>query len=125
MAALREKVRWYKGEIEDGICWVAFWKEGRSWNAESFWIEDGSYEDGYIFEREDVERMAEILKTDHKAVMLNGYYTNCGTDENCRVPVERIVRGIEWNYYNRFNGLSYFYEQFVIKSTAEYVKMCN
>lgn len=34
MASLRNIVREYCDEIADGICWIAVWKEGRSWNIE-------------------------------------------------------------------------------------------
>ena len=115
MAALKEVCRRYKGEIEDGIAWVAIWKTGRSWNAEAFWEEEGSYSDGYRFEAEDMERMQEIVKEDCCAVMLNGYYTNCGTIEGETAPLAEIVSGVEWNYYNRYNQLFAFYDDMVIK----------
>lgn len=115
MAALREMVRWYNDEIQDGICWVAVWKRGRSWDAEAFYPEDGSYGYGYVFAREDMERMQDIITIDPAAVMLNGYFCNVGTDENRRVPVGYIVRGIEWNYYNRYNQLLTFTDCMIIK----------
>lgn len=115
MAALREIVRNYNDEIQDGIAWVAIWKNGRSWEAEAFWPDDGDYDEGFIFECEDVERMKEIIEIDHKAVMLNGYYRNCGTLENERVSIDSIIHGVEWNYYNRYNQLFDFYDGWVIK----------
>ena len=39
MASLRDSVKDYQEELRDGIAWVAFWKEGRSWNAELFHLE--------------------------------------------------------------------------------------
>ncbi|MDN9545639.1 hypothetical protein KLL45_19900, partial [Clostridioides difficile] len=36
MASLRDTVKDYQEELRDGIAWVAFWKTGRSWNAEYF-----------------------------------------------------------------------------------------
>ena len=115
MAALRNLVNRYNDEIQDGIAWVAIWKNGRSWEAEAFWCEDGSYEDGYEFSHEDMERMEEILKIDSKAVMLNGYYTNCGAPESGRVSIATIVSGVEWNYYNGYNRLIGFYDCYAIK----------
>ena len=45
MASLRDSVKDYQEELRDGIAWVAFWKEGRSWNAELFHLEvDGTLE---------------------------------------------------------------------------------
>lgn len=115
MASIKKVASWYNDEIQDGIAWVAIWKNGRSWDAEAFWIEDGDYDDGYIFEREAIERMEEILKIDHGAIMINGYYSNVGTEEGRRVSVDRVVQGIEWNYYNHYNTLFHFFDGYVIK----------
>ena len=43
MASLRDTVKDYQEELRDGIAWVAFWKTGRSWNAEYFHLEMGDY----------------------------------------------------------------------------------
>lgn len=115
MASLKEICRRYNGDIQDGCAWVAVWKNGRSWNACAFYPENGTYDDGYEFLTEDAEQMESILKEDYNAIIINGYYTNCGTDENKSVSVTEIVAGIEWNYFNRFNQLSSFVEGWVIK----------
>ena len=39
MASLRDTAKDYQEELRDGIAWVAFWKTGRSWNAEYFHLE--------------------------------------------------------------------------------------
>ena len=39
MASLRDTVKDYQDELRDGIAWVAFWKQGRSWNAEYFHLD--------------------------------------------------------------------------------------
>lgn len=71
MASLRDSVKDYQEELRDGIAWVAFWKQGRSWNAELFHLEvDGTLEP---FDR---SRLEEIKAADPAAVILNGYY--CG-----------------------------------------------
>ncbi len=115
MASIRELVRRHGDEIRNGIAWVAVWKQGRSWEAESFYCEDGSYDDGYTFSSEDMVRMSEIIKIDHKAIMVNGYYTNCGvyTDDGA-ATIADMIGGIEWNYYNRYNQLFGFYDSWVI-----------
>ena len=38
-ASLRNTVKDYQDELKDGIAWVAFWREGRSWNADYFYLE--------------------------------------------------------------------------------------
>lgn len=62
-----------------------------------------------------MQRMQEIVKEDCCAVVLNGYYSNCGTVEGETVPLAQIVSGVEWNYYNRYNQLYAFYDNMVIK----------
>ena len=54
MASLRDSVKDYQEELRDGIAWVAFWKEGRSWNAEDFHLEMGDYQIGRASCRERV-----------------------------------------------------------------------
>ena len=72
MAALHEMARQYAKEIRDGIAWVIIWKTGRSWHAESVWLN----QDSDTFELEDLSTATEILEQDPNAVMVNGYY--CG-----------------------------------------------
>lgn len=43
MASLRDIVKDYQDELRTGIVWVAFWKEGRSWNADYFYLELNDY----------------------------------------------------------------------------------
>ena len=70
MASLRDTVKDYQEELRDGIAWVAFWKTGRSWNAEYFHLEMGDY-----LYPEDRSRMEEIKQADPAAVVVNGYYS--------------------------------------------------
>ena len=64
MASLRDTVKDYQEELRDGIAWVAFWKMGRSWNAEYFHLEMGDY-----LYPEDRSRMEEIKQADPAAVV--------------------------------------------------------
>ncbi len=41
MASLRDTVKQYQEELRDGIAWIAFWREGRSWNGEDFYLDTG------------------------------------------------------------------------------------
>lgn len=51
MAALHEIARQYADEIRDGIAWVIIWKTGRSWHAESVWLNP----DSDTFELDDLD----------------------------------------------------------------------
>ena len=39
MAGLREAVKDYQDELQAGIAWVAFWREGRSWHSDYIYLE--------------------------------------------------------------------------------------
>ena len=71
MASLRNTVKDYQDELRDGIAWVAFWREGRSWNADYFYLEPDD-----AIQALDRNRLEEIREADPAAVMLNSYY--CG-----------------------------------------------
>ena len=100
MASLRDSVKDYQEELRDGIAWVAFWKEGRSWNAELFHLEvDGTLEP---FDR---SRLEEIKAADPTAVILNGYY--CGhLGEN--MSLDELTAGVRYHYENGRNDLDGF-----------------
>ena len=100
MASLRDSVKDYQEELRDGIAWVAFWKEGRSWNAELFHLEvDGTLEP---FDR---SRLEEIKTTDPAAVILNGYYCgHLGED----MSLDELTAGVRYHYENSMNDLDGF-----------------
>ena len=102
MASLRDSVKDYQEELRDGIAWVAFWKQGRSWNAELFHLEvDGTLEP---FDR---SRLEEIKAADPAAVILNGYY--CGhLGEN--MSLDELTAGVRHHYKNGTNDVAGFIE---------------
>ena len=71
MASLRDSVKDYQEELRDGIAWVAFWKEGRSWNAELFHLEvDGTLEP---FDRSRLEEIKAADPTVLSGRMTTGF----------------------------------------------------
>jgi len=119
MASLDYLVRQNKGAILDGIAHVVIWKNGRSWNMETFYEESGSYDEGYVFMEEDVERLEEIAKEDHKAIVINGYHNGFGSDDPEEAyynSVEAIKERIMYYYISRFCQLKgSFLEGWVIR----------
>ena len=100
MASLRDTVKDYQDELRDGIAWVAFWKQGRSWNAEYFHLDM----DDTLYP-EDRSRLEEIKSTDPAAVILNGYY--CGhLGEN--MSLDELTAGVRYHYENSMNDLDGF-----------------
>jgi hypothetical protein len=84
--------------IRDGIAWLLVWKTGRSWHAESVWLNP----DTDTFEEEDIDMVNEILEQDMNAVMLNGYYCSCFGED---MPISDISKGIRYHYENHYNLL--------------------
>ena len=102
MASLRNTVKDYQDELRDGIAWVAFWREGRSWNADYFYLEPDD-----AIQALDRNRLEEIREADPAAVMLNSYYCgHLGEDMN----LDELAAGVRWHYENGYNQLSDFLE---------------
>ena len=102
MASLRDKVKELQEDLRDGIAWVAFWKEGRSWNAEYFHLEMGDY-----LYPEDKSRLMEIRETDPAAVVVNGYYSGyLGEDRN----LDELTAGVRHHYENGYSNIKEFIE---------------
>ena len=102
MASLRDTVKDYQEELRDGIAWVAFWKTGRSWNAEYFHLEMGD-----ILYPEDRSRMEEIKQADPAAVVVNGYYSGyLGEDMN----LDELTAGVRRHYENGYSNIGEFIE---------------
>ena len=100
MASLRDTVKDYQEELRDGIAWVAFWKTGRSWNAEYFHLEIGDY-----LYPEDRSRMEEIKQADPTAVVVNGYYSGyLGED----MSLDELTAGVRRHYENGYSNIGEF-----------------
>ena len=111
MASLRDAVKDYQDELRDGIAWVAFWRDGRSWKSEYFYLDM----DDTIYP-EDLCRLKEAQDKDPAAVALNSYY--CGhlaEDMN----LDELVAGVRWHYENGYNLLSDFIENRSNEQTHE------
>ncbi|MFQ5096165.1 DNA primase, partial [Clostridioides difficile] len=102
MASLRDTVKDYQEELRDGIAWVAFWKTGRSWNAEYFHLEMGD-----TLYPEDRSRMEEIKQADPAAVVVNGYYSGyLGEDRS----LDELTAGVRRHYENGYSNIGEFIE---------------
>ena len=100
MASLRDTVKEYQDELRDGIAWVAFWKQGRSWNAEYFHLDM----DDTLYP-EDRSRLEEIKSIDPAAVILNGYYCgHLGED----MSLDELTAGVRYHYENSMNDIDGF-----------------
>lgn len=113
MASLRKLIADNIDVITEGVEWIIFYKEGRSWNVKTYFPKDGDYDTGYDFLWEDVDEMKQILKKDHKAIIINGYYNGYPSGEDISskvVLVEDSLQRTEYLYYTRSCQLSTFME---------------
>ena len=97
MANLRDVVKSYQEDLQEGIAWVAFWREGRSWNGTAFHLElDENVNEVLLPEQK--EKLEEILAKDPKAVILNGYSSThlCISAEE--VILACLYHGVRWHY---------------------------
>ena len=102
MASLRDIVKQYQEELRDGIAWVAFWREGRSWNGDYFYLETND-----ALTAKDKSRLEEIRQKDPDAVMLNSYYCGyLGED----MTVDELTAGVRRHYENGYNSVADFIE---------------
>ena len=97
MASLRDTVKQYQEELRDGIAWIAFWCEGRSWNGEDFYLDAGD-----SLTAEQKSRLEEIRQKDPAAVILNSYY--CGYLAG-DMTVDELTAGVRRHYENGYNDV--------------------
>ena len=102
MASLRDVVSEYQDDLRNGIAWLAFWREGRSWQAEAFHLDldDTLYP-------EDRARLAEIQAADPRAIVVNGYYSGYLGEE---MSVAELAAGVRHHYDNGLNNIAPFME---------------
>ena len=102
MASLRDTVKQYQEELRDGIAWIAFWRVGRSWNGDYFYLEAND-----ALTAKDKSRLEEIRQKDPAAVMLNSYYCGyLGVD----MTVDELTAGVRRHYENGYNSVADFIE---------------
>ena len=100
MASLRDCARSVREEAADGICWIALWREGRSWNAETIWPEDMLYDKGImVLETYYLERFLVIVKANSSATLVSCEYSNIGCAGDGSLPdVQVLTNALRWQY---------------------------
>ena len=100
MASLRYIVNQFKEELREGIAWVAFWKEGRLWNGEYFYLDSEER-----LSVKDKTRLEEICSMDAGAVMVNGYYCSYFRED---MSITEMAFGVRCHYENHYDDISSF-----------------
>ncbi len=102
MASLMGMVSEYQDDLRNSIAWLAFWREGRSWQAETFHLDldDTLYP-------EDRARLTEIQAADPRAIVVNGYYSGYLSE---KMNVAELAAGVRHHYDNGLNNIAPFIE---------------
>lgn len=77
---LKNIIKSNRYDITSDIIWVVIYKINRSWHYAAFCKKSGSYEDGLIFDNDDLDEMLKIAKTDSKAICINGAINGFSSD---------------------------------------------
>ena len=105
MSSLRKMVNEYKDDLREGITWVIFWKEGRSWKSSHVYMDINEGED--IIGNEYKEELEEILRKDPHAIALNGYIHGMFFED---ATINHMVDAIKHYYEEQVISLENFIE---------------
>lgn len=98
MASIKEIARDVLDVARDGIGWIAFWKDGKGWEAECFWVNYDPQTGRIEFnDEEDADELRRIYEKDCGAIFVNSYVHNLGVldSEGTR---DDLARGLKWQY---------------------------
>lgn len=97
MAVLEKIVREWQQELRNGVAWVAFWKEGPSWDARCVYLDDND-----LLVAEDTSALEEAIQKDPHAVVLNSYYCGQLAED---MTVNELAAGVRHHYEQGTNSL--------------------
>ncbi len=100
MSSLRKMVNEYKDDLREGITWVIFWKEGRSWESSHVYIVVNGGEE--IIENEYKEELETILQKDPHAIALNGYIHGMFFED---ATINHMIDAVKY-YYEEWKSCS-------------------
>ena len=114
MASLRDTVKDYQDELRDGIAWVVFWREKRSWDAQYLYLETDD-----SLSAEERSRLEEIRQIDPAAVVLNSYYCGQLAED---MTIDELTAGVRHHYENGFNNIADFIDAHDDRLTPEEIE---
>ena len=100
MSSLRKMVNEYKDDLREGITWVIFWKEGRSWESSHVYTEIRDGEE--IIDNEYKEELETILQKDPHAIALNGYIHGMFFED---ATINHMIDAVKY-YYEEWKSCS-------------------
>lgn len=98
MASIKQCAADVFDTAQDGIGWIALWKEGRSWNATTIFPDADDYgTDTITVDADYMNELRDILAIDPRAILVNGYYHNLGVSETFGTR-DDLAAALQWQY---------------------------
>ena len=109
---MREAAQYLREYAQDGICWIALWKDGRGWSFNTFYLDEKRDGTVVLDYPEDLEDLQGILAKDPHAIIVNGYQHNLAVSEGY-VSRDDLARALRWQYDLQHSTLADFMERIV------------
>jgi aspartokinase len=65
---MREAAQYLKEDAQDGICWIALWRDGRGWGFNTFYLDEKADGSVVLDHPEQLEDLQRIIRPDHLTV---------------------------------------------------------
>lgn len=109
---LKQAAQYLRDDAQDGISYIALWKEGRGWKFSTFYLDENRDGTVVLDYPEELETMQEILANDPHAIIVNGYRHNLAVCDG-HVSRDDLARALRWQYDIQSNTLADFMELIV------------
>jgi hypothetical protein len=109
---MREAAQYLREDAQDGICWIALWKDGRGWSFNTFYLDEKRDGTVVLDYPEDLQDLQGILAADPHAIIVNGYQHNLAVSEGY-VTRDDLARALRWQYDLQHFTLADFMERIV------------
>ena len=97
MGSLRNEAQKVLDEARDAICWIAVWKEGRSWHTSTLWLDYDAHTGRFTeIEEYNLDELRDIARLDPNAIIINGYHFNLGSLEE--MTRDTLANALRWHY---------------------------
>lgn len=99
MASIRKIAQDVLDDVRCGVAWIALYKEGRGWDAETFCLMYDEPNGVFIAdELVDTDRLDEILSIDPNAILVNVDYNNLGPGPGDGMTRDTLAAALRWQY---------------------------
>ena len=109
---IKQAAQYLRDDAQDGISWIALWKDGRGWGYNTFYLAENRDGTVVLDYPEDMDALREILAIDPAAIIVNGYQHNLAVCDGY-VTRDDLARALRWQYDLQHATLADFMERIV------------